>query len=178
MGLLNREKLPDALKALIPKGERLMAWGSGPPKLDGQPTLVAATDRALYAPGYVERVPWEQVVRAAWEEPILEVVYLPPDESTAAETVVFSSPALVRITLDEAGSVPQVVWERVNSTIIMSRHVTLVGDKGVRLVARRVRGSDDIRWHVIFDRGLDAADPELRAMADEELRHIRESAGI
>lgn len=180
MRLLSRQKPPSELRGLVPKGERLMAWASGPRKLDGHPTVVATSDRALYAPGYVPRVAWEQVLHASWDHPILDVVYI---QDAAGETldpvaVGQDDAILVRITLDAAGAVPQIVWERINSTIVLARHVELVGERGVRLVARRVRATQDIRWVLIFDRGLDPTDPDLRALADQELNYLRDSAGI
>lgn len=180
MRLLSRQKPPGELRGLLPKSERLMAWASGPPKLDGQPTVVAASDRALYAPGYVPRVAWKQVLRASWDHPILDVVYLQDAAGETRGTVAVGADdaVLVRITLDAAGAVPQVVWERINSTIVLARHVALVGERGVRFVARRVQASQDVKWVLVFDRGLDPTDPDLRALAEQELGYLRDSAGI
>ena len=120
-----------------------MAWAQGPERLDGEPTIVVTTDRAMYAHGYVDRLPWEQVLHASWEDPILEVVMLDGRGSTE----------FLRITLDNAGSVPQVVFDRVTSTIVMRSRVELVGKRGATLVARRDRESDEVRWEVVFDAG-------------------------
>ncbi|MFZ1670015.1 MAG: hypothetical protein WBB44_08340 [Candidatus Nanopelagicales bacterium] len=168
MGIFSRDKATSEVKALVPSGERLLGWATGPPRLDGQPTIVVVTDASLIAPGYLASVPWQVVLRAAWDEPILEVVTLPGSGGTA----------VTRITLDQPGSVPQLVWERVNSTIIMQRHVDLVGSSGVTLVARREADSDDVNWQFVFDAGLDPADEQLRERAAEELAIIRDSAGI
>lgn len=169
MGLLSRQRVPERVRALVPAGERLRAWATGPPRLDGEPTLVVATDCALYAPGYIEAMDWDQVQRAAWEEPVLEIVRGATDALT---------PSIARITLDAPGSIPEVVRERVSACIVVQRHVELVGDRGVRLVARRVRQSDEIRWSAIFDAGLDPTDPNLRHQADQSLRDYRASLGI
>jgi len=64
------------------------------------------------------------------------------------------------------------------ATIVMQRHIELVGKAGATLVARRVRNSDEIRWEVVFDAGLDPNDSELRGQADEELSALRASVGI
>ncbi|MEI8080733.1 MAG: hypothetical protein WCI74_02695 [Actinomycetes bacterium] len=199
------------VRKLLPKGERLLAWAGGPPKLDGQVTVVAASDRALYAPGYLPRLRWEYVLKATWDDPILEVVFLVDhdadedveassrtspveslsvreDDATAstdgaAETsepivVGVDQTSFVRITLDTPGAVPQVAWERINASIMLSRQVSIVGDRGVRLVARRMQATQDILWFIVFDRGLDPTDPQLLAVAQQELRYLRESAGI
>ncbi len=168
MGSFNRRGLPAGLSAKIPKAERVMAWATGPPRLDGGDTFLVATDCAVYAPGYVDRLAWEQVLRANWEDPILEVVMLDGTGSTE----------FLRINLDKAGSVPQVIFERVTATIVMQSRAELEGSRGATLIARRVRGSDEIRWEVVFDAGIDPANPEFRARADEQLAWLRESAGI
>jgi hypothetical protein len=172
MGIFSRgRRLPAELagvSGVIPDGERVKAWASGPVRLDGEPTLVVATDLAVYSPGYFGRVPWEQVMRVTWDDPILEFVMTNPAGSTD----------LARITLDAAGSIPQLVYERVTATIVMQRHIKLIDSRGATLVARRVRGSDEIRWEVVFDAGVDPSDPEMRARADEQLGWLRDSAGI
>ncbi|MGV1036635.1 MAG: hypothetical protein ACOYD0_06360 [Candidatus Nanopelagicales bacterium] len=168
MGIFSRDKASTGVKALVPNGERLLGWATGPARLDGEPTIVVVTNASLITPGYLGALPWQVVLRAAWDEPVLEVVTLPGSGGTA----------VTRITLDQPGSVPQLVWERVNSTIVMQRHVDLVGSSGVTLVARRQADSDDINWQFVFDAGLDPADEQLREQAAEELAIIRDSAGI
>jgi hypothetical protein len=71
-----------------------------------------------------------------------------------------------------------VVRERVNASIVVQHHAALVGDAGARLVARRIPGSTDLRWSVVFDPGLDPSDPDLRARADEALTALRSALGI
>jgi len=171
MGIFRKRQLPSEFAAFaeqVPSEERLLAWAQGPVAADGSPTLVVATDRALYPFGNVDRLPWEHVLRAAWDDPIQEVVTV---NGTGGVDV-------VRLALEDAGSIPQVIFERVMATIVMQRHIQLVGKNGASLVARRVRDSDEIRWEVIFDAGLDPSDPELRAQADEELAALRLSVGI
>ncbi|MEI6620780.1 MAG: hypothetical protein WCP28_02585 [Actinomycetes bacterium] len=200
------------VRKLLGRRERLLAWAEGPPKLDGQPTVVAVSDRALYAPGYLPRLRWEYVLKAIWDDPILEVFFLiDPDadgdtgpaaaahnpvesltvreddaaasidgasESSAPIVVGAEQTGFVRITLDSPGAVPQIAWERINASIVLQRQVPLVGDRGVRLVARRMQATQDIAWFIVFDRGLDQSDPQLLAIAQRELRYLRESAGI
>lgn len=168
MGIFSRDKASAEVRALVPSGERLLGWASGPQRLDGEPTVVVVTNASLISPGYLDVVPWQVVLRAAWDEPILEVVTLPGSGGTV----------VTRINLDQPGSVPQLVWERVNSTIVMQRHVDLVGTAGVTLVARREANSDGINWQFVFDAGLDPADEQLRERAAQELAIIRDSAGI
>lgn len=165
-----RRRMPpevDAVTADFARGEKVRAWATGPALRSGEPTVVVATGDALYAPGIIDRIPWESIVRASWEEPLLEVI-----------AVVAGATRPIRITLDAPGSVPQVVNERVTATIVMQRHIELVGKSGASLVARRVANSDEIRWEVVFDAGLDPNDPVLREEADQQLAWLRESVGI
>jgi hypothetical protein len=173
VGIFRQRRLPSEFAGfaeLLLDGERLLAWAPGPARPDGTPTLVVATESALYPFGYTERIPWERVMRAAWDDPIQEVV-------TANDA---GGIDVIRLALDDAGSIPQVIFERVMATIVMQRHVELEssGKLGATLVARRVRGGDEIRWEVVFDAGLDPRDSELRARADEELAALRASVGI
>lgn len=163
-------RLPADIVAAVPdlKGDgKVLAWARGPERLSGEPTVVVATQRAFHAPGFVGRVEWQHILKASWENPILEVV-----------TITGPSTKLVRLRLDNAGSIPQVVNERVTASIVMQRHIELVGKAGASLVARRTPDSDEIRWEVVFDPGLDVNDQALRDHADEELAWLRESVGI
>lgn len=168
MGL--RRKIPagfDALRAQVPGKERVMAWATGSPQVDGSPTQLIATDKALYAPGYVDRLEWQGIFKAEWDDPILEIL-----------TVRDGKAGWLRFNLNQAGNLPTVVFERVTATIVLQRHIELVGNRGASLVARRSADGETINWEVIFDAGLDPSDPLLRAQADEQLGWLRESVGI
>lgn len=168
MGLFNR--IPDAfdaLRASVPKKERIMAWASGSEQADGEPTLVIATDKALYAPGYMDRLPWQNVFKAEWEDPILEIL-VAHDGITG----------WVRLNLDDPGRLPLVIHERVTTTIVIQQHVDLIDNRGATLVARRAEAGDEINWEVIFDAGLDPSDPRLRQLADDQLDQLKASVGI
>ena len=78
--------------------------------------------------------------------------------------------------LDEPGSLPTVVYERVTSSVVVSERVALRGELGARIVARRA--GDGLRWTVTFDAGLDPRDPVLRAEADEALAELRATLGV
>ena len=85
---------------------------------------------------------------------------------------------LVRVVLDAPGNIPEVVNERVKASVLVQQHVALIGDKGVRLVARRKPGDTAIMWRVTFDAGVDANDPAVRAAADDALAELRASLGL
>lgn len=136
--------------------ERIRGWA----QTDGGQVVV--TDRGLYAPG-VGRVEWLEVFRASWKTPTLEVL-------VGGRAHHFDLP--------EPGAVPAVVHERVTATVVSQTHVQLSPAGGARLVARRIPGDGQIVWRVVFDAGLDPADPGLRAAADEALAHVRAATGL
>jgi hypothetical protein len=78
----------------------------------------------------------------------------------------------------DIGTIAGVVRERVNASIVVQDRITLSGRAGARVVARRVPGSTDLRWSVVFDPGLDPGDPALRAAADAALAELRASLGV
>ncbi|MFC7105981.1 hypothetical protein ACFQQB_39570 [Nonomuraea rubra] len=80
--------------------------------------------------------------------------------------------------ISEPRMLPETVRERVNSTIVVNKHVSLPGRGGVRLVARRRPGGEVLGWTFVFDEGLDPADPGLRAQAEQALEGVRRSMGV
>ncbi|MCB0902680.1 MAG: hypothetical protein KDC17_00710 [Actinobacteria bacterium] len=136
--------------------QRVLAWAAVD---DG---WVVTTHDRLLLPGR-EPLGWQDVVRAAWDAPVLEVKV---------------PGGLVRVVLDAPGNIPEVVNERVKASVLVQQHVALIGDKGVRLVARRKPGDTAIMWRVTFDAGVDANDPAVRAAADDALAELRASLGL
>ncbi len=147
-------------------GERLLAWG----ELAGG-SVAVCTDVALHVPD--RRIPWELVVRAAWSEEFLDLVVQPAPGLPTAH---------VRLRFDAPGEVPAVVRERVEWTVLASHAVTLQLPDGTAggatLNARRAPGTGEVRWSVAFEPGIDPADPQWRAAADQALSRIRAQTGI
>jgi hypothetical protein len=167
-----RFRTPAEVRERVP-GERVLAWMAV-----GESSLVA-TETALVLPE-VEgvrraadaalRVPWDRVLRASWDPEIVEVT---------AQTETGGRPVVHRVRISgEPGALPEVVRERVTSSIVVQHHALLDGERGARFIARRVPGSTDLRWSVVVDAGLDPSDPALRAAADEILVTLRASLGI
>jgi hypothetical protein len=161
-----RLRAPAEIRERVP-GERVLAWIPV-----GSSSLIA-TDEALLLPadgGAEVRVPWDRVLRASWEPEVFEVT---------AQPEAGGRPVVHRVRFDgDPGVLPEVVRERVTSSIVVQHHAELLGERGARFVARRTPGSTDLRWAVVFDPGLDPADPELRRRADEALAEFRASLGI
>ena len=150
-------------------GEKLVAWGSGLPASGTDVTYVAATNRAIYLESLGERIPWDFVSKAQWDEPMLAVVAL--DDAGQPSR-------LVSVRLDQANGVPAAVHAQVVQSVIASERLDLGGGAGAVAVARRSMDSDSIWWSVVFDSGLDPADPALRLRADAALGALRDSLGV
>lgn len=158
MSLFHR--LPAEARAALDleKGERVLTFA------DADEGHVVATDLALHLPGGV-RVPYEEIDRASWDEHGLL-------------TVVTTKQRRHHARVPEPRSVPEALRERVNATIVVSKHVDLPGRGGVRLVARRKPGGDVLGWTFLYDEGLDPEDPGLRALAEQALEGVRRSMGV
>lgn len=161
-------RLPRSERELLQleRGEKVLAYAG-----TRGGSKVVATGHALHVPdgaGGFTRVPWERVLRAAWQGDLLHV---------------WSDDAEYRVRLVEAGSVPEVVQERVTSTVVVSRHFDL-GPGGVRIVGRRPThdrpspAREELRWAMVFDDGTDPDDPGVRAKAEQLLRAVRRQVGL
>ena len=161
-----RLRPPADVRARVP-GERVLAW------MPVGASSVVATETVLLLPadgGPDVRIPWDRVLRASWEPEILEVT---------AQSGEGGRPEVRRVRFaGDPGVLPEVVRERVTSSIVVQHHAELVGERGARFVARRVPGSADLRWSVVFDAGLDPEDTDLRRRADIALADFRASLGI
>jgi hypothetical protein len=162
-------RLPGTVVAMlgIPPGERIVAWGASGGSDPTQSLVAVATDRALYLQAEGERVPWEHITKAMWDEPVLELSVT--DGSAPAR--------FVRIRLEDARDLPAAVHDRVTASVIVSERLVLGDGAKATAVARR-GADDDISWTVVFDAGLDPTDPALRSAADAELARLRDSLGI
>lgn len=143
-------------------GERVLAVA----RLTDGSSLVA-TDRGLVAVGV--RLDWSSITHAQWydEESALAVTWV--DETGALQLRSFG--------VEEAGLLPETVHERVTATILLSRHLRVAGSRGVRVVARRQPGTDDLLWQVLPDPDIDATAPDVRAQVDAVMRQMANELG-
>ncbi|MGH3327420.1 MAG: hypothetical protein ACRDPT_06435 [Streptomycetales bacterium] len=171
MGWLQRSRrgrLPGEVRSALTleRGERVLAHGR-----DQAGGHVVATDRALYqlvGHGGRTRLAWASIGAAVWDD---DTVTLDVRESPPTR-------ARHRIALSVPGFLPEVVRERVTTTIVVNQHVALDGRRGVRVVARRSPGTGEIRWMLTLDPGLDPDDPQVRSAADRALAEVRAQTGI
>jgi len=152
----------------VAAGERLLASATVLHPAPGAAPAIGGTRDALYLP---DRLPWEQVASAEWDQ----------DESTlrVVEVGEFGQRRAVHVVrLDEAGRLLQLVRERVTASIAVQRHVSVTARKSVRVLARQAparRG--ELSWFVEYDQGLDPADPEVAAVVEEALAAARSDLG-
>ncbi len=163
MTFLRRRPLPDAVRLVrLPPGERRAAWAvtdAGAP--------VVATDGALLLPDGT-RLAWEQVERATWAAPVLTLLQVAEVEGAGPRTALH---------LADPGDLPEIVRDRVTSSVAWSRHERLAPRSGVRLVGRRRAGEQLLAWQLVYDRGTDPSDPLVREQAERLLEATRRSVG-
>jgi len=158
-------ELRDALQ--LANGERILATATS---ADG--SAIVATDRALFVPARSthRRIGWEEVDKAGWDrdDGLLWVLETAP---------LGSRPHRFTVRVDEPGQVVDAVRERVNATVVISQHVPLVEDRGIRVVGRRAPGQDSLSWTVAVDQGIDVGDPDVRSAVEAAVRDVRYSVG-
>ncbi len=146
----------------IPARERILAWG-------GRPHVVAATERALYVEEPRERLGWDVVSKAQWDDPLL-TIQIAAHDGRPARTL--------RLRVEASGDLPAAVRDRVTASVVMSEFVDLGDGVRARMVARRAGDDAPIRWTVVFESGVPADDPELQARASAALAELRSTLGI
>ena len=169
-----RERLADdpRLVARLPPGERLLAAASTESRTDPgeEPReVVGGSALALYLPGGVV-LGWHEIEQATWhlDESRLDVFTLPIDGPARS----------YQIHLPEPGRLPELVRERVTSSIVVNQHVPLVGRRGVKIIARRVPENHELDWIVVYDPTVDGDDPAVRQRVLEAVDLLRRNLGI
>lgn len=157
-----RRRVPAAVVEMTDGDERVLAWS--PSGGDG---WVVATDKRLRATDPVLDVSWVEVVGAGWDSPLLTVRLW---SAYGDQQVVLS--------VEEGRTLPQVVRERVEETLLVQTKVPVDGAKGVRFLARRVPGTGETLWQHIADPGLNIEDPRVRARIDAAQQQLHELFGV
>jgi hypothetical protein len=146
-----------------PAGERVLAWALGPLG------IFIATDVAFHVPESLtpRRTVWHLIDRAGWRDPYLDM---------ALHATVGGPLATWKLELTEPGKLPQVVRERVTSSVITSMDVDLAGGTA-RIAARRTE-TDAVRWSVTPLEGADLSDPDSQAEAAALIKELASSLGL
>jgi hypothetical protein len=157
--LRRRPKLPAALRPALDSDERVLAWASA-----GDDQAVVATNRGVWLPDR-GRLGWHQIHKAAWSGRELRITPAEVAEERPGYTVLVDAPALTYLLL-EPGEVPDQVRTRVTRSVAYTAHHPLpVG--GVRVVGRRVSGTDGLTWSVRYDSGTPVDAEPVVNLTDE-----------
>lgn len=159
MAIFNRKAKPN-LSGHLENGERVLAWTSH----SGGDLVV--TNFALLSFDHHEnlRLPWELVLSAKWDEPILIV----NAQDTAGDKV--NSRAW---NLTEPGLVPDSVRERITTSQVFDQLKEIPGVGKVRFLARK--GKSGITWATLAETPVDS---NSQTHIDQELESLRQNLGI
>ena len=153
----------------VERGERVLASAT-----TAEGTVPAGTRDAFYVvtDGDTRRVPWEQVEAAGWDRDT-DTFRLSEVGSWGEQRPVHTA------TLDEPGRLLELVHERVTASVVLQRHVSLGGRRGLRVIARRApSGAGGVQWVYEYDEGVDPDDPAVRAAARDALELARRDVGL
>jgi hypothetical protein len=153
-----RETPPSDVLAALPKGERVLSWGSGE-----SGAVVLATPRGLWWPDAdgVRLIGWERVDKAVWRDGQLTVI-----EADVLDDTLLVDRAPQSVELSVPRDLPATVRKRVESNVVRSE-LRSVGGGLARFVARRIPGRDGVVWWVRLEGGLADSD-QVRAQIDAE----------
>lgn len=155
--------VPDPVRGVpLDPGERRLAWG-----LTTQGDPVVATDLGLRLP-VGPRLDWADVERATWRRPLLVVVRVSPVDGSGPRW---------ELELAEERDLADVVRSQVTASVAWTDHIRLSPAGGVRVVGRRRPGRELLDWQLVFDRGTDPDDPQLRAQAEAIVLDVRRRIG-
>lgn len=131
-----------------------------------------ATDQALLlvsGAGLVQRRGWEDVDNAAWDDDERELLVAWVDGSESTRIVLAE---------DAGGYLPEVLRERVQSSVVLTRRVEVRDRRGVRIVVRRIPRDGALTTQVLPDRGVSLDDPAVVPLIESAHREVRAQAGI
>ena len=159
-----RPPLPAAAAADLEIGaERVLAWSP----LHGDGVAAATVDglRVRTPQGRLVRRPWIDVDHAAWDE----------DSGTLAVWWV-GSRAPTPLEVGESSFLPEVVHERVRSSIVLTREVPLGGGRSLWVTLRK-RPDGSLVTQSVPPKGVRPGDPEIAALARRIEGELLEEAG-
>lgn len=148
--LLGRDELPEGFTGALGADERVLATAR---LVGGGHVVVTSLGVWLPEPGTARRVCWHLISKATWSGGAIGLVEA--DEIDVVDGVVLLADRPVRqLPLVEPGTVPQVVHERVTSSVRSRHHRELPGG-GAWFVQRKVSGRDGLVLQVRPDPGTD-----------------------
>ena len=165
--LRRRPKLPAEFRPPLDPDERVLAWAAA-----GDEQAVVATNRGVWLPER-GRLGWHQIHKAAWSGRELRITPAEVAEERTGYTVLVDAPELTYLLL-EPGELPDQVRTRVTRSVAYTAHHPLPTG-GVRVVGRRVSGTDGLTWSVRYDAGTPGDAGPVVAMTDELVGGARDA---
>jgi hypothetical protein len=136
---------------------RILAWARGP---DGY--VVGSPAALSWGTEEWRHVGWHEIERGGWNAETAQLRWVQYGGRRGS------------VRLEEPGRVPELFRERVAASIAVERFVSIQGDRGVIVTARRDLGRDaEISWHTSLTRGLTWQTDGVRAVADEAMARLR-----
>lgn len=150
----------------ISTGERVLAWARSE---DGA-VLVGTRDALHVVDGTEDRIGWEQVDTAGWDEASSTLRF------TLVDGVATSTSHAHRLT--DARALLELLRERVTASVVLQREVAVPGHGGLTVVARRPpSGAVEVVWSVRYDDGTDPSHPVVREALAEALGRAKDDVG-
>lgn len=136
---------------------RILAWALGP-----QGYVVGSPAALSWGGPDWCHVGWHEIERGGW------------NAETATLSWTLYGGRRGSAALAPPRRLPELFRERVAASIALERFVSVAGDRGVIVTARRDLGIDGgISWHSTLTRGLTWQSDGVRAIADEALARLR-----
>jgi hypothetical protein len=160
--LRRRPKLPADRRPALDPDERVLAWAWAGPEPGGP--VVVTTNRGLWLPDG-GRLGWHEIHKAAWSGRELRVTPAEVAEQRDGYTVLVDAPTRAYLLL-EPGEVPDQVRARVTRSVAYTTYHALPAG-GVRVVGRRIGGTDGLSWAVRYDSGTPVDAEPVIQLTDE-----------
>ena len=146
--LRRKPQLPADRRPPLEAGERVLAWAATGETPAGP--VIVATNRGLWLPES-GRLSWHEIHKAAWSGRELRITPAEVVRERDGYTVLVDAPIRTFLLL-APGELPDQVRTRVTRSVAYTSHHALAAG-GVRVVGRRVSGSDGLSWAVRYDAG-------------------------
>jgi hypothetical protein len=156
-----RPRLSPERRPPLETGERILAWAATGEQPDA--AVIVATNRGLWLPE--GRLGWHEIHKAAWSGRELAITPAEASEQRDGYAVLVDGPVRTFLLL-EPHDLPDQVRTRVTRSVAYTAHHVLPAG-GVRVVGRRVSGSDGLSWAVRYDPGTPVDAEPVVAVTDE-----------
>ena len=160
-------------RADLPRGEKVLAHTvakDGTWLLGTRLRLVVVGGGDLPEEQRAVQIPWETVEDAAWKQDDARLRF--------TETGQYGEPRpTYSFEVEDPALLLQLVRERVTASVVLQRRVPVRGRLGLTVIARRSPVGGPVAWMHAYDAGLDPADPEVAAVADQALEQAQAEVG-